>query len=295
MKIRCLIHGEFETTASQHLSGSECSKCILDNNNNIKLNEFIVNSKKIYDDKYDYSKATYENSIYVPIILICKIHGEFKQQITSHLKGIDGCELCVCKRKTDSFIEQSIKIHGEKYNYDVCVYTKSNKLCKIGCKIHGIFEQTPRSHLDKNGCQKCKNKTEGILFDKLTLKYDDIIFQYKPQWCMGNKKRILSFDFYLFEHNIIIELDGEQHFKQVKNWTTPEYQLNNDCYKMTRALNNGCSIIRILQNDVFRNKYNWFDELINQIKLIVNSKNKQIIYMCKKNEYDNMQLKMNNQ
>ena len=44
-------------------------------------------------------------------------------------------------------------------------------------------------------------------------------------------------------------------------------------------------MIRLLQEDVFFNKYEWFTELINNIEKITYEKSVQNIYMCKKDEY----------
>ena len=41
-------------------------------------------------------------------------------------------------------------------------------------------------------------------------------------------------DFVIEEMNIIIELDGEQHFTQVSNWTSPEIQVEKDKYKINK-------------------------------------------------------------
>jgi len=45
------------------------------------------------------------------------------------------------------------------------------------------------------------------------------------------------------------------------------------------------SVIRILQKDVYFNKYDWFNELCENIEKISNEKIFQNIYMCKNNEY----------
>lgn len=82
---------------------------------------------------------------------------------------------------------------------------------------------------------------------------------------------------------IIIELDGIQHFEQVSNWQTPEKTQEIDKYKMERANNNGFSVIRLLQEDVFYDSYNWLDELKNNIELIIKDNKIQNIYMCKYN------------
>jgi len=54
---------------------------------------------------------------------------------------------------------------------------------------------------------------------------------------------------------------------------------------MNCANENGYSIIRILQKDVYYNKYDWLSELINNIEKITNEKIVQNLYMCKNNEY----------
>ena len=53
---------------------------------------------------------------------------------------------------------------------------------------------------------------------------------------------------------------------------------------MDCAINNCFSIIRLLQEDVINSKYDWFNELKFYIE---NIKSKQIIFMCKNNEYKN--------
>ena len=71
------------------------------------------------------------------------------------------------------------------------------------------------------------------------------------------------------KEKIIIELDGEQHFRQVSNWSSPEDQLKRDLYKMECANNNGFSIIRILQEDVFNDTFDWYSTLKESIETII--------------------------
>jgi very-short-patch-repair endonuclease len=54
---------------------------------------------------------------------------------------------------------------------------------------------------------------------------------------------------------------------------------------MKCATKNGFSVIRILQKDVYNNKYDWLNELTNNIEKITNENRVQNIYMCKNNEY----------
>jgi len=88
------------------------------------------------------------------------------------------------------------------------------------------------------------------------------------------------------EPKIIIELDGKQHFEQVWNWKLPEEQYKNDKFKQECANKNGYSVIRLLQEDVLYDKYDWKTELINNIEKIKIDNIIQNIYMCKNNEYD---------
>ena len=94
--------------------------------------------------------------------------------------------------------------------------------------------------------------------------------------------RHLPFDFVLLDKKIIIELDGIQHFKQVLNWTTPEEQQLTDFYKMKCANKNGFSIIRLLQDDVLKDKFDWLTELKQHINTINDVSN---IFICRNNEY----------
>ena len=133
------------------------------------------------------------------------------------------------------------------------------------------------------GCPFCINKTEQMLFDKLVLYYPLLKRQYKKDWC--KKINYLPFDFVIEDLKIIIELDGDQHFRQISNWLSPEKTQENDLYKMKCANENGFSVIRILQQDVYYNKYDWLQELIKHIEML-KSENVINVYMCKSNEYD---------
>ena len=60
------------------------------------------------------------------------------------------------KLTTKQFIEKSIKIHGNLYDYSKTNYTGTHNKVIIVCKIHGEFTQTPSNHY-KHKCSKCKN------------------------------------------------------------------------------------------------------------------------------------------
>lgn len=118
---------------------------------------------------------------------------------------------------------------------------------------------------DNRWCPICKHKTEKILFKWLCEKFgeNNIKFQY----IIKKNDKVYKYDYYIKHFNILIELDGNQHFKQIRNWTTPEFNLNNDIDKIKISIDNNLSIIHILQDDVYNNKNNWENKLLNCIKL----------------------------
>jgi very-short-patch-repair endonuclease len=97
--------------------------------------------------------------------------------------------------------------------------------------------------------------------------------------------RFLPFDFVIEERKIILELDGKQHFEQIGKWQSPVKNREVDLYKMKCANKNGFSVIRILQEDVYHNKYDLLTELKCNIEKVTYDDKVQNIYMCKKDEY----------
>ena len=118
------------------------------------LNEFIEKAKKIHGDKYDYSLIKYTNSK-TKVEIICKEHGIFYQTPKAHL--IHNCPRCFgnARLSTKEFIEKSVKIHGDKYDYSLVDYKNSDTIVQIICKKHGVFKQRSSTHLNGHGCYKC--------------------------------------------------------------------------------------------------------------------------------------------
>jgi len=65
-------------------------------------------------------------------------------------------------KTTTEFIEDAKKVHGDLYDYSKVKYINNSSKIKIICKIHGVFEQVPISHLNRKGCFECgKAKRTG--------------------------------------------------------------------------------------------------------------------------------------
>ena len=282
--ILCRVHGEFTQTPSNHLSNFNCQKC----SNNFKLDTltFVDKANKIHNKKYDYSKVNYINTD-TPIIIICKEHGEFNQIPDFHINRKCGCPKCSNNVRFDllEFVSKANTIHNNNYNYSKVNYVNNKHPIIIICKKHGEFTQQPYVHLLGHGCPSCINKTEFKFYNKIKELYPEIKRQYKVEWCKN--KLYLPFDFAIEEYKIIIEIDGEQHFNQISNWTPPEVQIEKDKYKMKCANDNDFSVIRLPQLDISKDKYDWFNEIQSHISKIINENKAQNIFICKNKEYEN--------
>lgn len=260
--IVCSVHGDFEQTPTNHLSGFGCNKCA--NNVRFDITTFIARAKTVHGDKYDYSKAVYKNTD-TPLIIICAKHGEFMQRPDFHINRKTGCPKCNggAKGTAEAFIKTAIAVHGNKYDYSKVVYKNNHSYVTIICPKHGEFEQYPFSHSmpsQRCGCPHCINKTEFKLLLTLRVLYPSILHQYKVEWC--KKRQYLPYDYCIPELKTIIELDGEQHFKQVAKWRSPDLQITQDAFKTKCANDNGFHVVRIV-HPLVRNEKNteWLDKL----------------------------------
>jgi len=193
----------------------------------------------------------------------------------------DNCELCLNK----SFKSTS------KYTYLLDKNIDPRKLFKGSpikydfiCEKKHIFSAS-LSNISKNKwCPNCMFKTEEILNNFLKKNGYNFETQKTFSWCKNNiTNQYLRFDFYISKYNLLIELDGPQHFRNISNWGDYKETQSRDIYKMKESIKNGFSLIRILQDDVFNNKNNWEQKLLNAI---CNYDKKQIIFIEENNVYD---------
>jgi hypothetical protein len=263
VKIICKEHGEFNQTPDSHLNKkSDCPKCV----NNVKLTteEFIIKSKRIHGDKYDYSLVDYLTGK-IKVTIICPTHGYFKQAPTKHLCG-DGCPKCSGHfMDTDYFIEKSKRIHGDKYDYSLSNYTNQTRKIKIICHTHGVFKQNPNNHMNGNGCPMCKeSKGEKMIGNWLVGNN----VKFSPQYRFDDCRNILPlpFDFYLPDYNVCIEFNGRQHYIPIDMWGGKvglEETQKRDKIKMEYCNNNNIPLIIIKYNENLYNKLDKLNTLIN--------------------------------
>lgn len=91
IKIICKKHGQFNQIYAIHKLGSICPKCSRENSR-LTTKAFIIKSIKIHGKFYNYTKTEYITAIQ-KVIIVCPIHGSFKQNPNDHTNG-QGCYKC---------------------------------------------------------------------------------------------------------------------------------------------------------------------------------------------------------
>ena len=266
--IICPKHGRFQQSMYKHATrkqgcpGVGCSK-----RPRINTESFKIIAKEIHGDRYNYDKVKYMNQ-HTKVIIGCHKHGDFLQSPVNHTIKAKGCSKCNggVKLSREDVLIKANEVHNFRYTYEDFVLVNYHTPSWITCKEHGNFKQHFNNHINSGkGCPMCQNKTEGILMKLLKENFNyKIIHNRGFDWCRKNKK--LRYDFIIEDLKCIIELDGRQHFKQVSNWDSPEDQLENDTFKNDKALENGYSMIRVFQPDIFNNKPDIILKLISSIQ-----------------------------
>jgi Zn ribbon nucleic-acid-binding protein/very-short-patch-repair endonuclease len=130
------------------------------------------------------------------------------------------------RKSYDQFVLDSLAKHNSKYDYSDVIYINSRKKVKIFCnKCDKYFYQLPSSHLSGSGCPNCKeSKGEIRVTNYLNACGETFTKQHKFEGCLH--KSLLRFDFYLSEKNMLIEFDGEGHYKAIFGSTPEEKQKN---------------------------------------------------------------------
>ena len=255
VEIICPIHGSFLQQPNNHMNGIPCPKCGYEKRAITKTLDtkcFIKKSKILHGNKYDYSKSKYINTR-SRIEIICPIHGGFWMLPSNHLQG------CICfkcsrlqaskktNKNTEYFLQKSLETHGITYDYSKSKYINARTKIEIICRKHGSFWQIPTSHYDGIGCPFCAS-SKGEQYIEKILQNNNIQYVYQKKFSECIHKNTLPFDFYLPNHNICIEYDGEQHFEPINIFGGEKTFLKNkkhDKIKNVFCYENNIKLIRI--------------------------------------------------
>ena len=227
--------------------------------------EEIIERIKLKWSVVDWKNAT---SIGHSILVSCNECGYNTLGCIGNLIKNYGCMQCYNKRRGDTLrftnkeiIDRFIEKWGELYTYNKVQYTNIFTSITVTCKIHGDFATIPHDHERGIGCPECKTTSEIRVFGILKELFPDVIYQYKIESC--KKVRYLPFDYYIPSQSLIIELDGNQHFKHIPMWkNNVNQQIERDVYKMKIAHENGIRVLRIYQPDVYRKSDKWIADTI---------------------------------
>lgn len=212
----CPRHGKFKTTLKTHLhSETGCFKCGNELRASVitkyrSIEDVTRELRKIHGDKYTYIDYNPKERT---IVYVCSSHGEVTQVMDQHLLG-KGCRHCFYdsfRITPEKFMERVKEVHPEGYTYDLTDLTTVNQKIKITHKCGRVYKGRVSNHLNGQGCLRCKLSSLGEDRIKKFLEFNDIPFidQYVVN---GYRYR---YDFYLPELNILVEYDGQQHFKPV--------------------------------------------------------------------------------
>jgi hypothetical protein len=216
IEIICKKHGSFTQKPCNHLHGQGCPRCGIKQSHitqTLSFDSFLQRAKEMHGEFYEYIKDEYKGSNNKTSI-ICPKHGVFTQSVHNHLLG-QGCPLCGVEKRTKScscsledFIEKAILVHGETYDYSCVNYINNHSKINIGCKTHGLFKQTPASHLIGQGCPRCVPQVsnwEARLLEYTRGLCPDTIGSYR-KWFRGHPKK--EIDIFIPSLNLGFECNG---------------------------------------------------------------------------------------
>jgi very-short-patch-repair endonuclease len=198
------------------------------------------------------------------------LHDYYK--ITSHIKQGSGCPYCAnqqlcgsldcnfCLFKSCYIYKYIWSIKNKKNPEEVSI--SNGKKYWFNCLVckHDYHQSPGNKTNNYRGCPICVNRTEKMVIDFLK----EFFIVFISQFRLNSNKR---YDFCFPEYKLIIEIDGDQHFRQVSNWCCPEITLQNDIQKMKIAFENGYSVLRIYQPDIWNDNIDWRQAILNNMYL----------------------------
>ena len=125
-------------------------------------------------------------------------------------------------------------------------------LCKCDCggSTEALSYWLTSGHVKSCGCLRSESNSymESVVRNILNDYNVSYLAEHSFEYCIGTKGWKLRFDFYIPDKNIVIECDGEQHYRPVSFFGGDEKfatQIENDKIKDEYCLKNKIELIRI--------------------------------------------------
>lgn len=249
----CDIHGNYETNPNNYTNGHRCNEC-------------AKQQKGFLASQYKIKNGITLGNIYPEVFELWSKHN-----ITSpnnHTPHSDNVVWWKCPNGIHNDFSRNI---GNSVLVDFrcpeCQFSKG--------------EEKISNYLINIGFVKIEEEDYKKLDDSFKIKYNYYIPQKKYKGLVGLKGGLLSYDFYLpnIQHNLLLEYDGEFHYKPIKLYKNEpikyaeerlKKQQIHDKLKDEYAKNNNINLLRIpywdfdnieeiLDNYLEKYKYNSFD------------------------------------
>lgn len=244
----CKQHGLQARRASVLIKGTGCLYC----SGKFYAKDWLKMVKAVHGDKYIYDESKPPKSLASYIRYKCPVHGWQTSRFDSHLNAKHGCPLCgghtnelSLEQRKEMWVKRCQKKFNNRFDYSRFVYVNNDTKGIIFCREHQCsFSVSPGTHLrGAGGCPYCVGSV-GEVFIRTWLETHNVLFeaQYKlPNENLFCKRQYLCVDFYLPAQNMIIEMNGEQHYMYVNHfhnskkrdgWTFEDQQIRDDTVRV---------------------------------------------------------------
>ena len=248
----------------------KCRKCdyeIIDNHRNLSR-KFKCNFCYIFE-KSDILKSELSFLLKIEgskLHLRCKNGHYYIQDRRNLLSGrkCDECRKINRNFTKEDVISEFYKIHMGYFKYNMDGYKTLHSKIKITCENEHTFLQKASNHLQGKGCPICR-ESYGERYIRKYLESNKIKFERQKKFNDCKFINKLPFDFFLPDYNILIEYDGLQHFKPVKQFGgESEFikTVKKDKIKTDYCLNNNINLIRISYKDDIKEKLSSINKLV---------------------------------
>lgn len=264
VRFTCKLHGEQTRRAKALKNGNGCLYC----SGKFYPPDWIKNAKAIHGDKYEYDESKLPKTQDSYIRYKCPVHGWQMSRYDCHV--VQGCGCPVCANYTNKLSNEQRKQiwlkrceerFNDRFDYSKFDYVNNDTKGVIYCREHHYsFMVSPDTHIrGAGGCPYCVGSI-GEVHIRTWLENHHISFE--PQFKIPNenlfcKRQYLCVDFYLPRQNMIIEMNGEQHYRYIDyfhntkgdGWSFEDQQIRDDTLR-TYCKEHCISLLEIKYNQV---------------------------------------------